>query len=229
MSITENIKEVQRTLEQAAKRSGRDPGDITLVAVSKTVGEDEVEQAYQLGLRDFAENRTQELERKAQALRHLPDIRWHMIGHLQRNKVKTVLPHAVLIHSADSLRLLNEIEKRNPDGNRSSQVLLEVNISGEESKFGLSEDEAIGLVEKHRQWPNVSIVGLMTMAPFVDNPEETRPVFSRLRQLRDRIRESIPDGTDMKHLSMGMSNDYEVAVEEGATLVRIGTALWKER
>jgi len=225
MSIADNIKSVRERIERAAQESGRSSEDITLVAVTKTVDLPVVREAYECGLREFGENRPQELRRKAESLADLDGVRWHMIGNLQRNKVKTVLPLSALIHSVDSVKLAEEIEKRCAGSD--SQILLEVNVSGEETKSGLTEGEVVAACERVHEMEHVKVRGLMTMAPFTAEPEETRPVFAKLRRLADEIRIQEIPGIEMIHLSMGMSNDFEVAIEEGATIVRIGTALWR--
>ena len=210
----------------ACRKVGRQPEDVTLVAVTKTVSADVARALAQAGALDLGENRVQELEAKAEALRDLP-IRWHMIGHLQRNKVRKALPIAQLIHSLDSLRLAQEINEQAAKLGRKARVLIEVNMSGEASKFGLPPGELERLLRAMSPLEHVVVEGLMTMPPIAADPQMSRPYFRRLRELRDAASKEKRPNMDLRHLSMGMSQDYPVAVEEGATFVRIGTALFK--
>ena len=223
--IARNLEDVRRRMADAAARRGRDPSAVTLVAVTKTVGANEVRALHALGQQEIGENRVQPALAKMEAVSDLP-LRWHMIGHLQRNKVKKALPRFALIHSVDSLRLAHAITREAEELGRAAEVLLEVNVSGEESKFGLTPDEAVRLLEEIEGLEYVCVQGLMTMAPFVDDPETVRPIFAALRELRDRIVATRRD-VELPHLSMGMTQDYEVAIEEGATIVRVGTALFR--
>ena len=225
--IARNLEHVRARMAEAAARSGRDAGAAALVAVTKTVGPEEIRVLYALGQADIGENRAQAAVGKMEELADLP-LRWHMIGHLQRNKVKTVLPRFVMIHSVDSLRLVREIGRQAERLGQVAQVLLEVNVSGEGAKFGLRPEEVSGLLEQIRDYPFVSVQGLMTMAPFVDDPETVRPLFRALRELRDRLVEGLKPEVGLPHLSMGMTQDFEVAIEEGATIVRVGSALFRE-
>lgn len=218
--LEDNLKRLENEIAAAAARSGRSPGAVRLVAVTKTAGPDEVRCAADLGLQDFGENRVQEAREK---VRLFPSLRWHFIGHLQTNKVKEVLAHFTLIHSLDRLSLAEALQRWGDRLDREVPVLVQVNVSGEESKFGLEPAALPGFLRAMRELPRVKIEGLMTMAPWVDDPEEARPFFRRLRALRD---EHTGPGLALKHLSMGMTNDFVVAVEEGATMVRIGTALF---
>ncbi len=227
MQLVRNIQSVMKRIGDAAERSNRDAAEITLIAVSKTVTEAMIREAYACGLRIFGENRPQQLEGKASMLADLKDIQWHMIGHLQRNKVKSVLPVAALIHSVDSLRLAEELNRHSIERGCETPILLEVNISGEQSKFGFAEQEALDACRFIATMQGIVVKGLMTMAPFAADPDETRPVFTRVRQLADFIRDQAITRIEMSVLSMGMSNDFEIAIEEGATMVRIGTALWE--
>jgi len=220
--IEENYRRVLGRIAAAAARAGRDPGGVTLVAVTKSVGVEEVRILHALGHRDFGENRIQPARDKIAATRPL-GLRWHMIGHLQRNKVKEALENFALIHSLDSLRLAEEIERRAAGRGEQRELFVEVNVSGETSKFGLRPDEVVGLLEVAARLPHLHITGLMTMAPFSAEAEASRPYFRQLRQLQAALREKYPD---LVHLSMGMSQDFEVAIEEGADFVRIGTALF---
>ena len=225
--ICENIEKVQARITAACNRAGRDRENVTLIAVSKTKPIADLEEAYRVGVRDFGENKVQELVEKAEVLPK--DIRWHMIGHLQRNKVKYIVDKVCLIHSVDSLRLAEEISKEAVKKQLTVSILVEVNVAGEETKFGSTSEEAIQLVKKIAALPGICIKGLMTIAPFVENPEENRKYFSKLRQLAVDINDKNIDNVTMHVLSMGMTGDYEVAVEEGATLVRVGTGIFGER
>lgn len=225
--IAENLERVQRDIEAALHRSGRDSQDAVLIAVSKTKPVSMIMEAYEQGIRDFGENKVQELTDKYEQLPK--DIRWHMIGHLQRNKVKYLIGKTVLIHSVDSLRLAEEISREAAKRNVDVDILVEVNAAQEESKFGTSFEEAYALVSQIAVLPFIHIKGLMTIAPNTDNPEENREYFRRLKQLAVDITRENVDNVSMKVLSMGMTNDYVVAVEEGATYVRVGTGIFGER
>lgn len=225
--ILENLKTVEENIRHACARSGRSETDVTLIAVSKTKPIEMLREAYDAGCRDFGENKVQELVEKYE---HMPkDIRWHMIGHLQRNKVKYIVDKVYLIHSVDSLRLAEEISKEAVRKNVNVSILVEVNVAGEESKFGTTAEEAVSLVEEIAQLPNIVIKGLMTIAPYVENSEENRLYFAKLMQIYVDIIHKNIDNVFMEELSMGMTGDYEVAVEEGATYVRVGTGIFGER
>lgn len=225
--IRENIKWVENKIDDACKKSGRDTEAVTLIAVSKTKPVSMLQEAYEAGCRDFGENKVQELVDKYE---HMPkDIRWHMIGHLQRNKVKYIVDKVYLIHSVDSLRLAEEISKEAGKKGVIVSILIEVNVAKEETKFGTTCEDVIELVEEIAKLPNIQVKGLMTIAPYVENPEENRQYFEKLRQIYvDIIRKNI-DNVCMDVLSMGMTGDYEVAVTEGATYVRVGTGIFGER
>lgn len=225
--VLENLEEVNKRILSACKRAGRDPEEVTLVAVSKTKPASMIEEAYAAGIRDFGENKVQELCEKHEALPK--DIRWHMIGHLQRNKVKQVVGNAVLIHSVDSLRLAEQIEEEAARKELTIDILLEVNVAEEESKFGFRLEETESAIRKIALFPHVRIKGLMTIAPFVENSEENRFVFKKLRQFYVDMQSKNIDNVNMNMLSMGMTGDYEVAIEEGATLVRVGTGIFGTR
>ena len=225
--VLENLEEVNKRILSACKRAGRDPEEVTLVAVSKTKPASMIEEAYAAGIRDFGENKVQELCEKHEALPK--DIRWHMIGHLQRNKVKQVVGKAVLIHSVDSLRLAEQIEEDAARKELTIDILLEVNVAEEESKFGFRLEETESAIRKIASFPHVRIKGLMTIAPFVENSEENRFVFKKLRQFYVDMQSKNIDNVNMNMLSMGMTGDYEVAIEEGATLVRVGTGIFGTR
>ncbi len=225
--VIENLKKVEDKITAACLRAGRAREDVTLIAVSKTKPESMVEEAYSVGQRDFGENKVQEICRKIEVLPQ--DIRWHMIGHLQRNKVRQVVGKACMIHSVDSLRLAEAISQEAVKQDRIVPVLIEVNVAQEESKFGVTAEETIALIEAAAKLPHISIRGLMTIAPFVEDPEENRPIFRKLKQLSVDIAAKNINNVTMSVLSMGMTNDYEVAIEEGATMVRVGTGIFGER
>lgn len=225
--LAENVKEVQKNIEDACKRAGRDPKEVELIAVSKTKPVNQLLEVYNTGIRAFGENYVQELTNKIEEMPK--DIKWHMIGHLQRNKVKYIVGKAALIHSVDSLRLAEEISKEAVKKNICADILLEVNVAQEENKFGLTLENTMEEIEKIAGLTNIHIKGLMTSAPYVENPEENRKYFRQLRQLSVDINEENIDNVCMDFLSMGMTNDYIVAVEEGATMVRVGTAIFGAR
>lgn len=225
--IKENLEVVEKNISEACQRANRQREDVTLIAVSKTKPMEMLEEAYACGAREFGENKAQEMKEKCDTLSK--DIKWHFIGHLQTNKVKYVVGRAFLIHSVDSLRLAEAIEAEGVKKDVVSHILIEVNVAQEESKFGLRLEETVALVEEIAKLPHIKIDGLMTIAPFVDNPEENRPVFQKLRQLSVDINEKNIDNVSMNVLSMGMTNDYEVAIEEGATYVRVGTGIFGAR
>ena len=227
MSVCENYRVVEEKVENACKRAGRSRQEVTLIAVSKTKPVSMIEELLPLGVRDFGENKVQELTAKEEELPK--DIHWHMIGHLQRNKVKYVVDKVCMIHSVDSLRLAQEISKEAVKHDLVMPVLVEVNVAGEESKFGVSVEEAPSLVEEISKLPGIHVNGLMTIAPYVEDPEENRSVFRNLRKLSVDIGEKNFDNVTMNVLSMGMTGDYEVAIEEGATHVRVGTGIFGER
>jgi len=220
------LREVRDRIAEAARRSGRPSDAVRLVAVTKTVSTETIRVLVEAGQRDIGENRAQTLRDRAAELAALP-VAWHMVGHLQRNKVKYVVPVATMIHSVDSLRLAEEISKRAEADGRSATCLLEINISGEEAKWGAAPEEAPALAERVAALPAVNLVGLMTMAPFVEDAETVRPVFAYLRTLRDRINQTADLAAPLTELSMGMTQDYPIAIEEGAPIVRIGTALFR--
>ena len=225
--ITENLKDVEARVCAACERSGRKREDVTLIAVSKTKPVEMLEEAYAYGCRYFGENKVQELDEKYDIMPK--DIHWQMIGHLQRNKVKYIIDKAELIHSVDSIRLAETIDKEAEKHGVIANILIEVNVAKEESKFGLMPEEVPEFVEKIAGFPHIRVKGLMTIAPFVENPEDNRPVFAHLRKLSVDINAKNIDNVNVSILSMGMTNDYEIAVEEGATMVRVGTAIFGER
>ena len=228
-----NLRAVQDRIDAAAHRAGRDPAGISLVAVTKTQSPAVIQAAYDLGLRHFGENRVEEAESKVGSLPG--EITWHMIGHIQSRKAKRVAPIFDVVHSLDSLKLARRLDRQSATRSEPLPVLLECNVSGEESKGGF---DAARWSEDNEQWkvllaaaeeivalPNLSVQGLMTMAPIVAEPEQVRPVFVRLRELRDELARALPQA-DWRHLSMGMTDDFQVAIEEGATMVRVGRAIF---
>lgn len=225
--IKENLETVSGHIQETCRIAGRSAENVTLIAVSKTKPISMLEEAYQEGIRDFGENKVQELCDKYDQLPK--DIRWHLIGHLQRNKVKYVVGKTTLIHSVDSFRLAEEIQKEAIKKNTIVSVLLQVNVAREESKSGFYTEEILAMTEKIAALDHLRIQGLMTIAPFVENPEENRPVFSQLKQISVDILSKNIDNVTMDILSMGMSGDYLVAIEEGATMVRIGTGIFGAR
>ncbi len=211
----------------ACDRAHRNYSDVTLIAVSKTKPVEMLSEIYDEGIREFGENKVQEMCEKMEVMPK--DIHWHMIGHLQTNKVKYIVGKTSLIHSVDSLHLAKEIQKQAIKHDCSCDILVEVNIAGEASKFGTSRDEAISLVEEIAKLDHIHIKGLMTIAPFVDDPEDNRQYFRDIKQLSVDIAQKNIDNVSMNVLSMGMTGDYTVAIEEGATMVRVGTGIFGER
>ncbi len=225
--LKENLKRVEDKITASCEHSGRNREDVTLIAVSKTKPVETLQEAYNIGVRVFGENKVQELVEKYETLPK--DIHWHMIGHLQRNKVKYIIDKVDLIHSVDSLRLAETIDREAKKHNLTANILIEVNVAGEDSKFGVPPEELENLVDGISHFSNIQVRGLMTIAPFVENAEENRAVFARLRKLSVDIAAKNIDNVNMGLLSMGMTNDYEVAIEEGATIIRVGTGIFGER
>ena len=225
--IAENIRSVEQRIQAACARAGRRRDEVTLICVTKTMPVTDLQEAYDEGQRNFGENRVQEITEKYPLL---PDnIRWHMIGHLQRNKVKYLMDRVVMIHSVDSASLARTISKEAVKAGRTMDILLEVNAAGEESKFGLSYEEVLPLVREIAPLPGLHICGLMTVAPYTDDPETNREFFKKLRDLSVDIDRQSIDNVSMHTLSMGMTGDFEVAIEEGATHIRVGTAIFGKR
>lgn len=225
--LADNYGQVLKNIQDACQVVGRDPKEVTLVAVSKTKPVEMLQQVYDAGARVFGENKVQEIMDKYD---HLPgDIRWQMIGHLQRNKVKYIVDKVDMIHSVDSYRLAQTIETEAAKKNVTVSVLLEVNVAEEESKFGLKMDEVLPLVQQISELPHVQVKGLMTIAPFVSNPEDNREIFRKLKKLSVDIEAKNINNTTMSVLSMGMTGDYQVAIQEGATMVRVGTGIFGAR
>ena len=225
--IKENLENVEKKIADACARSKRDRKEVTLICVSKTKPIEMIQEAYDLGQREFGENKAQEMKEKYELLPK--DIKWHFIGHLQTNKVKYVVGRAYLIHSVDSLRLAEAIEQESSKKGVISNILIEVNVAEEESKFGIQTEETLEMVEKIAKLPHIRVMGLMTIAPFVDNAEENRQIFQKLYELSVDIKQKNNHNVTMDILSMGMTNDYEVAIEEGAAYIRVGTGIFGER
>lgn len=227
MDIRANLEEVEQRIQAACARAGRDRGEVTLIAVSKTKPVELLMDAYSAGIRDFGENKVQELCGKMEALP--ADIRWHMIGHLQTNKVKYIAAKTALIHSVDSLRLAEEIERQAAKLDTVVPILIEVNAAQEASKFGAKKEEVSALVRAAAALPHIEVRGLMTVPPIAENPEDNRACFREIRQLSVDIAEENIDNVSMNILSYGMTGDYETAIEEGATMVRVGTGIFGAR
>ncbi len=226
--ITENIEKVRAELAEEAGRCGRDPDDILLLAVTKLHSPEEINEAIDAGITDIGENKVQELVSKYDAVR--PGVRWHLIGHLQTNKVRYIIDKVCMVHSVDSLHLAREIDKRAGAAGRTMDILVQVNAAGEESKSGVSPAEAEALLESiAEECPNLRVRGLMHIAPYADDPEDVRVYFREVKRLFDEIKKSGRFGSCFDTLSMGMTHDHGVAVEEGSTLVRIGTAIFGQR
>ena len=225
--LVENYNYVKQQVINTALQCGRNPEDITLIAVSKTKPLADIEELITVGVSEFGENKVQELCDKYENVSR--PVHFHLIGHLQTNKVKYVVDKACLIHSLDSVKLAKEIQKEALKKQVIAEVLIEVNVAEEDSKFGLKVEEVVPFIEEISTYSNIHVNGLMTIAPFVENPEENRVHFRRLRQLSLDITSKNIDNIDMNVLSMGMTNDYQVAIEEGATMVRVGTAIFGAR
>ena len=227
VALEENLVKVKENIKAACERAGRDAGEVTLVAVSKMKPLEDIETLLKVGQLEYGENYVQELCEKEEHVSR--PVHWHMIGHLQTNKVKYIIDKVVLIHSVDSVHLAKQIEKEAAKKNITAQILLQVNVAEEDTKFGMDTDEVLRMAEEISQFPHVHIRGLMTSAPFVEDPEENRCYFRKLHKLFVDIGEKNIDNVTMDILSMGMTNDYEVAIEEGATMVRVGTGIFGER
>ena len=223
--IAENVGHIRHRMARACSRAGRKPENVCLIAVAKTFPAEAIQEVVTAGIRDIGENYVQELLAKREALPD-PEIRWHFVGHLQSNKVKNIVSWVHAIHTIDSARLGEQVSKRAGENNHRTDILVEVNTSGESTKFGVTPDEAVPLAKSLLELPNVRLLGLMTIGPLQPDPEASRPAFRRLRLLGDALKEQ---GIPLEHLSMGMTNDFEVAIEEGATMIRIGTAIFGKR
>ena len=225
--VKENLMEVRKHMEEACRRAGRNVDEVTLIAVSKTKPVEMLMEAYEAGARDFGENKVQEILEKRPEIPE--DARFHMIGHLQRNKVRQVIDKVVLIHSVDSLRLAEQIETEAEKKDLHVDILLEVNVAREESKYGFFLEEVEDALKKISQYSHLTVKGLMTIAPYVENPEENRDIFKKLYQLFIDIKSKNLDNGTMSVLSMGMTGDYQVAIEEGSTMIRVGTGIFGAR
>lgn len=225
--LKENYENVLENIKKACEKSGRDPKEVTLIAVSKTKPVEMLNEVYEAGSRDFGENKVQEMCEKMEQLPS--DIKWHMIGHLQTNKVKYIVGKCELIHSVDSLHLAKEIEKQAQKADVIVPILVEINIANEETKFGIDRSQAMELVKEIAKLPHVQIKGLMTIAPYVEDSEENRAYFHQIWQLSVDIKNENIHNVSMDILSMGMTGDYMVAIEEGSTMVRVGTGIFGER
>lgn len=226
-SMEQNIAQVRQNIAQAAKKVGRNPEDILLLAVSKTKPVEQIKEAVSYGLTSLGENKVQEIMDKYEPMGE--GIHWHLIGHLQTNKVKYIIDKVDMIHSVESIRLAEEIEKRAAAKNKVMDILVEINIAQEESKFGIPVNEVESFLQELSKFSHIRIRGLMTVAPFVENPEENRLYFRKMRELLVDINTKKIDNINMDVLSMGMTGDYMVAIEEGATIVRVGTGIFGER
>jgi len=226
-NIVKNLNDIRDRITEAANRVKRNPEEVTLIAVSKTKPVSMLLEAYENGCRDFGENKVQEILEKFDDMPK--DTRFHMIGHLQRNKVKYIIDKVVMIHSVDSLRLAEEISKEAIKKQVDMDILIEVNIAEEDTKFGIHKEEALELIKAIAQLPNIHIKGLMTIAPYVENQEENRVHFAKLRQLAVDIMHENIDNVKVDVLSMGMTGDYEIAIEEGSTYIRVGTGIFGGR
>ncbi len=224
--VENNLAEVREKIRASADENGRNVNDVTLIAVTKTYGVDVINEAIDCGVTDIGENRVQEIMEKYESVK---PVRWHLIGHLQKNKVKYIIDKVELIHSVDSFELAKEIDKHAKKHNKVQRILLEVNVSGEESKFGIKPGECEELCRNIAQLENVKIEGLMTIAPFVDDQELLGTVFSGLKALAGEIDAAGIEGVEMKELSMGMTNDFPLAIAHGATMVRVGTGIFGKR
>lgn len=225
--IKENLEMVEANIQSACKRAGRDRSEVTLIAVSKTKPVSDIREAMACGIKVFGENKVQEIRDKTAEITE--PLSWHMIGHLQANKVKYLPGVACMIHSVDNVKLADEIEKQAAKHDIVMDVLVEVNMAHEDTKFGISPDEAADFVKETSVNKHINIRGLMTIAPYTENPESNRVYFKGLRELKDKINAMNISGVHMDTLSMGMTGDYEVAIEEGATFVRVGTGIFGER
>ena len=225
--VTENLKTVESNIVRACERSGRNRADVTLIAVSKTKPVEQMEEAMAAGMRTFGENKVQEIIKKQP---YFPDdVDWHMIGHLQRNKVRQIAGKVAMIHSVDSLRLAEQIQKEYEAIGKVAKILIEVNIAREETKLGLMPEETEAVIREAAKMGNIEVRGLMTIAPYVEDPQENRVHFCNLRKLLVDINSKNIDNVNMTELSMGMTGDYEIAIEEGATFVRVGTGIFGSR
>lgn len=228
MSIKENIKFINNKIEEASIRCGRNPKEITLIAVSKTVSSLEVKEAYTENIIDFAENKSKELSKKVNEFSE--DVNWHFIGHLQTNKVKEVVEKVSLIHSVDSVNLAKEIQRVSKNKNIVTNILIQINISNELTKFGIDKEEVFSFLKEIENFENIKVKGLMTIAPNTENKEFLRNIFKELKAIYDEIKLKYKNvgNIDFEYLSMGMSNDFEIAIEEGSNMIRVGSSIFKK-
>ena len=226
--ITDNIASVRKAIERAAERAGREAAEVRLIAVSKTKTAEMIREAIDFGQLDFGENYAQELRDKHKEI-EAPGLAWHFIGHLQRNKVKYVTGKVRCVHSVDNMSLAQEIDRRSEKDDVTTRILIEVNMGREDKKYGVLPEEAFSMVKAASGLDNIEVAGLMTMPPYFDDPESVRPLYGGLRDLRDKIRKESHERYHLPELSMGLSHDFEIAVEEGATMVRVGTAIFGAR
>ncbi len=224
--IRGNLEEIQGNIRSACEKSGRNPDEVTLVAVTKTVEADVMNAAIDLGVTIVGENRVQEIRRKFDDVK---PVSWHQIGHLQRNKVKYIADKVDMIHSVDSIRLAEEISDKAQKFGRTIDILIQVNVAGESQKFGIDDETLTEMLTEISKLEGVKVKGLMLIAPFADDPETVRPIFRRMKEIFDSTKNSNYDNVEMKYLSMGMTGDYEVAIEEGANMVRIGSGIFGKR
>ncbi|MEW6097181.1 MAG: YggS family pyridoxal phosphate-dependent enzyme [bacterium] len=225
MSVKENLENLQNRIKEAAQKVARNPDEIELVAVTKLVDINQIREAINAGINIIGENRVQEAKSKFSQLKTY-DVKWHLVGHLQRNKVRDAIAIFDMIQSVDRIELADEIDKRAGQVNKMIDILIQVNVSGEESKFGVSPSSTIGIIQQIAKFKNIRIKGLMTIAPLVSKSEDVRPYFMELAKLMDKIARQKIENVQMKYLSMGMSNDFEVAIEEGSNMIRIGRAIF---
>jgi pyridoxal phosphate enzyme (YggS family) len=226
--IAENVEIVKRRIREVCQRCGRDPSNVLVVGITKTFGPPKIQEAIAAGLFDIGESYVQELDEKRLLVAD-DRVRWHFVGHLQSNKVKYIAGYVHLIHSVDNVRVAKEIQKRGEGADRTIDVLVEVHTTEEATKSGVNPEQAVALVREISQFPRIRVRGLMTMGPFSDDPNDSRPSFRQLRGLKQAIERERLENVSMEHLSMGMSHDFEVGIEEGATIVRIGTAIFGDR
>lgn len=225
--IERNISNVLENIKKTCEAIDKNPEEITLIAVTKTIEPKRMDVALKTGINNIGENKVQEIMEKYDKINY--DPKWHLIGHLQRNKVKYIIDKVDLIHSLDSLRLAKEIDKRAKKVNRIMNLLIQVNISNDDAKFGISHDEIDGFIKEVSMLENIKIEGLMTIVPYVDDTEKVRPYFRKMKEIFDDLKTCSYDNVSMEYLSMGMTNDYLVAIEEGANMVRVGTGIFGER
>ncbi|SKC87321.1 YggS family pyridoxal phosphate-dependent enzyme [Maledivibacter halophilus] len=225
--IEENINNVLENIENACEKINKNPDEINLVAVTKTIEPERINTALKTGIKNIGENKVQEIMEKYDKINYNPH--WHLIGHLQTNKVKYIIDKVDLIHSLDSIRLAEEINKRAKKINRIMNVLIQINIADDEAKFGISHNEIDGFIKELSKFENIKVEGLMTIVPYMDNKEKVRPYFRKMKEIFEDLKNCDYENINMKYLSMGMTNDYIVAIEEGANMIRVGTAIFGER